>query len=89
MASLLKKVILARPDKSVGRIVLGPRPVKNGYARIVATADGCGRIEVFDAAGGVWQDALGTCTFDELWRAAAIFDMRYLRALTSVPDGVA
>ena len=80
------KATLARPNKSVGRIVLGPRPVKNGYARIVATADGSGRIEVFDAAMGAWHDAVGACTFDELWRAAAVFDSRYLRALTCVSD---
>ena len=80
------KASIARPDKTVGRVMLGPRPVKSGYARIVALADGSGRIEVFDASIGAWHDALGACTFDEIWRAAAVFDSRYLRALTSVAD---
>ena len=78
--------LIAHPNKLVGRVVLGPRPVRNGYARIVASADGSGRMELFDAAVGTWRDASGACTFDELWKAAAVFDSRYLRVLTCVAD---
>ena len=72
---------LAHPSKIVGRIVLGPRQVRNGYARIVSTADGSGRIEIFDAKAQAWSDASGECTFSELWSAAPIFDKRYFSAL--------
>ena len=68
---------IARPSKTVGRIVLGPRQVQSGYARIVAVADGSGRIELFNPQSGAWSDALGGCTFGELWSAAPTFDSRY------------
>ena len=77
---------IARPNKLVGRVVLGPRPVKNGYARVVSVADGSGRLELFDASRGTWHDASGACTFDELWCAAPVFDSRYLSALTGIAD---
>ena len=70
----------------MGRVVLGPRPVKSGYARIVAAADGSGRLEVFDPSLGTWHEAAGACTFDELWRAAAVFDSRYLSTLTCTAE---
>ena len=35
---------LTKPLKTAGRIVLGPRMVGKQYARIVALADGSGRI---------------------------------------------
>ena len=75
----MKEGTIARPNKLVGRVVLGPRPVKSGYARIVAVADGSGRIELFDAAVGTWHAALDACSFDELWGAAAVLDSRYLQ----------
>jgi hypothetical protein len=71
------QVTLAHPSKVVGRIVLGPRQVRNVYARIVSTADGSGRIEIFDSKVRVWCDASGGCTFGELWSAAPSFDKRY------------
>ena len=77
---------MARPDKSTGRIVLGPRQVRNGYARIVAISDGSGRIELFDPQAGAWREASDACTFAELWRAAPVFDTRYLRVLSRTAD---
>jgi hypothetical protein len=74
------------PVKMAGRIVLGPRQVKNGYARIVSRPDGSGRIELFDAKAGVWAEALESCTFSEIWSSTPIFDMRYLSAVASLPD---
>jgi hypothetical protein len=71
---------VARPNKTVGRVLLGPRVVKTGYVRIVAAADGSGRLELFDAALGTWREAADACSFDELWRAAAVFDSGYLAA---------
>ena len=77
---------MAHPNKSAGRVVLGPRQVRNGYARIVAIADGSGRIEMFDAKAGAWRDAVGACSFTELWSASPVFDSRYLRVLSCTPD---
>ena len=72
---------LARPNKTTGRVVLGPRPVRYGYARIVARADGSGRIELYDTHARLWVEALERCTFDDIWSAPAAFDSRYLAFL--------
>src|SRR5215212_6036905 len=69
---------ITHPSKIVGRIVLGPRQVRNGYARIVATANGSGRIEILNSQSGAWCDADGGCTFSELWSAPPIGDCTYL-----------
>ena len=71
-------MVIAHPSKVVGRIVLGPRQVGNVFARIVAKADGSGRIELFDQKSGAWCEASGGCTFSEIWSAAPVFDARYL-----------
>jgi hypothetical protein len=68
---------IAHPSKIVGRVVLGPRQVRSGYARIVAKADGSGHIQLFDSKSGAWHDALERCTFSELWSAEPVFDKRY------------
>ncbi|HYH42405.1 MAG TPA: hypothetical protein VD867_10500 [Burkholderiales bacterium] len=62
-------ITLACPRKTVGRIVLGPRRVGRHYARIVARADGSGRIELYDATSGLWHEALEECSFSEIWSA--------------------
>jgi hypothetical protein len=66
------QVTIAKPIKTAGRVVLGPRLVGQQYARIVSVADGSGRIEVFDKAAGLWCAALESCGFCELWSAAAL-----------------
>ena len=63
---------LTKPLKTAGRIVLGPRMVGKQYARIVALADGSGRIEIYDKGAGHWRAALESCGFGELWSAAAL-----------------
>jgi hypothetical protein len=63
---------IARPVKTAGRVVLGPRLVGTSYARIVALADGSGRIEVYDKSAKSWSAADDSCGFIELWRAAAV-----------------
>jgi len=63
---------IAKPVKIAGRVVLGPRLVGNQYARIVAVADGSGRIEVYDKDAGSWCAALESCGFADLWSAAAL-----------------
>jgi hypothetical protein len=63
---------LARPIKKAGRVVVGPRQVQKGYARIVACEDGSGRIELYDPATRLWVDASNECTFSELWSAPPV-----------------
>jgi len=72
---------IAHPLKMAGRIVLGPRQVRNGFARIVARADGSGRIELYDVQSSQWCEAPEECTFSELWSAPAAFDARFLTAI--------
>ena len=64
------KTIIARPLKIAGRVVLGPRLVGKQYARIVALANGAGRIEIYDSAAEAWRPAPDTCSFTLLWSAA-------------------
>ena len=73
---------LMQPVRTLGRIVVGPRQVRNGFARIVAAANGAGRIELYDASAGAWADANDTCTFDEVWNGPAVFDARYLTGVS-------
>jgi hypothetical protein len=63
---------IARPIKKAGRVVVGPRQVQKGYARIVGCEDGSGRIELYDPATRSWVDALNDCTFSELWSAPPV-----------------
>lgn len=65
------QMTIARPIKTTGRVVLGPRLVGKQYARIVALADGSGRIEVYDKIARSWL-ADEACGFCELWSAAAL-----------------
>jgi hypothetical protein len=77
---------LAHPLKTVGRVVLGPRRVRNGYARIVAKANGSGRIELFDMKAGSWREAFEECSFDDVWSGSPVFDSQYLRVLACTTD---
>lgn len=72
---------LAQPNKTVGRVVLGPRLIGSKYVRIVAKADGSGAIELYDRTAGTWRDASGQCTFSDLWSAPAAADARQLALL--------
>jgi hypothetical protein len=61
---------IARPLKIAGRVVLGPRLVGEQYARIIALANGAGRIEIYDGVAEAWCPAPDTCSFTMLWSAA-------------------
>ena len=64
--------------------MLGPRLVGTQYARIVALADGSGRIEVYDKLARAWgapaADA-DSCGFCDLWSAPSLPLTFSLRAL--------
>jgi hypothetical protein len=74
-------MILARPDKTVGRVVLGPRLLGRDYVRIVARADGSGRIELYDRQNASWRDASEQCTFSDVWSARVVVDVTHLALL--------
>lgn len=76
------RTTLMQPVRTIGRIVVGPRQIRDGFARIVAAANGAGRIELYDAGSGSWMDAHDTYTFDEVWSAPAVFDARYLTGVS-------
>jgi hypothetical protein len=63
-----------RPKKPVVpvRVMLGPKKLGAGYARIVAQKDGSGCIESFDAASGTWAEAAQDVTFSDVWSAPAV-----------------
>jgi len=66
------QITIAKPIRTAGRIVLAPRQVRGRYVRIVALADGSGRIELYDAESGAWCDAYEECSFSEVWSAPAL-----------------
>ena len=66
------QITLAKPVRTVGRIVLGPREVRGRYVRIVAQADGSGRIEIYDSESASWSEAIEECTFSDVWSAPAL-----------------
>ena len=55
-----------------GRVLLGPRKLLGGYARIIALKDGSGRIEIFDAACRTWMLAPESVTFGDIWSAPSV-----------------
>jgi hypothetical protein len=61
--NVVGKVLIA------GRVLLGPKKVQAGYARIVALKDGSGCIECFDLVSKTWLLAPQSLTFDEVWGA--------------------
>ncbi len=65
----LLKISATNIAKTDGRVLVGPKKVRGGYARIVSCKDGSGCIETFDAASGSWMAAEQSLTFDEVWSA--------------------
>jgi hypothetical protein len=55
-----------------GRVVIGPKKVNGGYARIVAQKDGSGCIESFDLVSRTWSLAPQSVTFSEVWSAPPV-----------------
>lgn len=56
-------------EKHPGRVLVGPKKLQQGYARIVSGRDGSGRIESFDPVSRTWIPAPETITFSEVWSA--------------------
>jgi hypothetical protein len=58
-------------EKRSGRVLVGPKKLHEGYARIVSNRDGSGRIESFDPVSRTWIPAPESITFSEIWSAPA------------------
>jgi hypothetical protein len=56
----------------VGRVLIGPKKVRGGYARIVSEKDGAGCIESFDVATQTWSKAPESVTFSDVWSAPLV-----------------
>ena len=69
--SLLKINAISKP-KVDGRVMIGPKKVRGGYARIVSCKDGSGSIESFDSSSGTWTAAEQSLTFAEVWSALPV-----------------
>lgn len=68
--------IAATREPVSGRVLVGPKVLGKGYARIVALKDGSGRIESFDLATRKWLVAPNSVTFTDVWSAPAVpFDL--------------
>jgi hypothetical protein len=61
-----------RIESVAGRVLVGPKKLRNCYARIVSQKDGSGRIEKLDAASGTWFEAHESITFSEIWSAPSV-----------------
>lgn len=66
ITNITGKVLIA------GRVLLGPKKVREGYARIVAHKDGSGCIESFDLISKTWSAAPESLTFNDVWRAPVV-----------------
>lgn len=64
--------IAATRETGPGRVLVGPKVLGKGYARIVSVKDGSGRIESFDLATRKWLVAPNSVTFAEVWSAPAV-----------------
>lgn len=66
------KISVKSMVSGAGRVVIGPKKVRSGYARIVGQKDGSGCIESFDCASRTWSSAPASVTFSEVWSAPAV-----------------
>lgn len=80
-------MIVAKRVIASGRVVLGPKKIKGGYARIISQSDGSGRIETFDVESRKWLVAEETVSFATVW-AAPLVSALVVEQLTATPSGV-
>lgn len=66
-----------RVDNLPGRVLVGPKKLRNSYVRIVSQRDGSGRIERYDHASGNWSPAPESVTFSEVWSAPSVSAMAW------------
>ena len=62
----------ANSEQIEGRVLVGPKQLRSGYARIVSQKDGSGCIESYDVKSQTWSQAPESVTFDMVWSAPMI-----------------
>lgn len=63
------KAQMMHVENAPGRVLVGPKKLRNGFARIVSLKDGTGRIETLDRESGNWLEAPASVTFSDVWSA--------------------
>jgi len=58
-----------RVENGPGRVLVGPKRLRDCYARIVSLKDGSGSIECYEPRSGAWIPAQDSITFSEIWSA--------------------
>jgi hypothetical protein len=72
---VMRRVTGVKEGKA-GRVLVGPKKLGAGYARIVSERDGSGRIESFNLVSKKWLQAPDSVTFADVWSAPAVpFDL--------------
>lgn len=66
-----------RVENLPGRVLVGPKKLRNSYVRIVSQRDGSGRIERYDHASASWSPAPESVTFSEVWSAPSVSAMAW------------
>ena len=66
------KTQMMHVEHAPGRVLVGPKKLRNGYVRIVSQKDGSGRIEKFDFTLRAWFQAPESVTFSEVWSAPSV-----------------
>lgn len=73
------KIKIMHVENAPGRVLIGPKQLLGGYARIVAEKDGSGRIERFDPASRTWFLAPESVTFSQVWSAPSVPPLLWAR----------
>ena len=60
-----------------GRVLVGPKKLRNSFVRIVSRKDGSGQIERYDHAAASWSPAPESVTFSEVWSAPSVSAMAW------------
>jgi hypothetical protein len=68
---------MMRVDTLAGRVLVGPKKLRNSYVRIVSHKDGSGCIEKYDIASGSWSPAPESVTFSDVWSAPSVSAMAW------------
>jgi hypothetical protein len=74
--------VVSGPD----RVVMGPKKLRNCYARIVSLKDGSGRIETYNSRTTTWVAAHESITFSEVWSAPALTTAHMLAEAGKTPS---
>lgn len=63
------KAQMMHVESTPGRVLVGPKKLRNSFVRIISLKDGTGRIEKLDRESGNWLEAPESVTFGDVWSA--------------------